>query len=102
MSRRSGDHKFVCDIDGQVYHSKHKRITWDGKVVHYLNYYSRHPQEFLRAIKEDTAAKHVQLDGALPSLIDDTWFLIDSDGTFVCDSDGENIQGFPWPTAGQM
>jgi len=108
MSRRRGDHKFVCDVDGMTYHSRDKRITWDGKVVHYLNYYSRPMLDFYKPVKDDTSVRPVQLEVGrdtsqgsgykyLAALNDDC-FLVDENGEYVVDEDDTNITGCPWPS----
>ena len=101
MGRRRGDHKFVCDIDGQVYRSKDKRITWDGKVVHYRNYYTRPMSDFRRAIKEDTSVPYATGDEVLIITENREFYLWD--GTdFVIDEDGNNIQTQNWPNSGNF
>ncbi len=52
-----GRHKFVCDVDGMVYYSEHKRTRWDGAIVHKDNWEPRHPQDLIKAVKEDTSVK---------------------------------------------
>ena len=111
MSRLKGDHKFVCDIDGMVYHSRHKRITWDGKVVHHKNYYPRHMSELRRAVKEDTSVKNPRPEVGYGStdgdgyrysddaLLNDLCYLWDGD-EYIVDEDGEIIEGCPWPDSG--
>jgi hypothetical protein len=103
MSHRKGDHKFVCDIDGQTYHSRHKRLTWDGKVVHYLNYYTRPMLDFYKAKKENTSVNTATGDDVVKytstALLDSLCYLWD--GTeYVVDEDDNNIEGCPWPTSG--
>lgn len=53
----SGRHKFICDVDGMAYYSEDKRIKWDGAVVHKDNWEPRHPQELIKAVREDTSIK---------------------------------------------
>ena len=50
-----GRHKFVCDYDGMVYYSEHKRTTWDGFQVHEKNLTSRQSQDLIKSVKENTA-----------------------------------------------
>ena len=51
-----GRHKFICSIDGFTYYSEHKAIRWDGAICHIKNIEPRHPQELIRAVKEEIGA----------------------------------------------
>ena len=50
-----GRHKFICHVDGMTYYSEDKRIRWDGAIVHKKNLEPRHPQELIKAVKENTS-----------------------------------------------
>jgi hypothetical protein len=60
--RFRGRHKFICDVDGKEYYSEEKMIRWDGAVVARRNWHSRHPQEFIRAVKEDVSVPNPRPD----------------------------------------
>ena len=108
MSHRRGDHKFVCDVDGMTYHSRDKRVTWNGLVVHRKNYSPRHVLDFYKAPKEDTSVDNPRIEvGANSSqgsgytylaALNTDCYLVDEDGAYVVDEDGNNIEGCPWPS----
>jgi len=58
-----GRHKFVCQKDGKEYYSEDKRIQWDGLIVYKKNLDQRHPQDFVRAVKEDVSVKNPSPEG---------------------------------------
>ena len=58
-----GRHKFICDIDGMEYYSEDKRIRWDGAICHKDNIESRHPQDLIKAVKEDISVKNPRPEG---------------------------------------
>jgi hypothetical protein len=98
-----GRHKFVCDVDGQVYYSEHKRVRWDGAVVHVSNMEQRHPQDQIKAIPELNALIDIQVEPGIDSdqaagydyTFDagaPTFALVDEFGTFVVSEDVIYIQ----------
>ena len=52
-----GDHWVVCDICGLEYRSSKMRKNYDGLIVCPKDFETRHPQEFVRARKDDLRAK---------------------------------------------
>lgn len=48
-----GDHNAICDRCGQKYKASSLRKTWDGLWVCQKDWEPRHPQELIRAIKDD-------------------------------------------------
>lgn len=50
---RRGDHWVCCDVCGFEYRASQIRIRWDGMAVCPQDYEERHPQDFLRARKDD-------------------------------------------------
>ena len=49
---KPGQHLFVCDIDGKVYHSEKKRKMWNGLIVCPDCWNPREAQDFVRG-RED-------------------------------------------------
>ena len=54
---KEGQHLFICDICGFVHHSEKKRIMWNGLIVDPKCFEIRHPQDFVRGIKDEQAVK---------------------------------------------
>lgn len=51
-----GDNLLICDRTGRVIRRSEARVQWNGLVVHESEWEARHPQDFVRAVKEDIAA----------------------------------------------
>lgn len=51
-SYRAGDNWVVCDLCGFKYRRSEVRLRWDGAVVCHKDWEPRHPQEFVRGVKE--------------------------------------------------
>ncbi len=60
--RFRGRHKFICDVDGFQYYSEDKVQRWDGAIVHKMNTEQRHPQDLIKAVREDTSIKDPRPD----------------------------------------
>lgn len=52
-----GDHWVVCDRCGMDIRSSDARETWDNLVVCPDDWEPRHPQDFVRGVPENTAAR---------------------------------------------
>lgn len=52
-----GDHWVVCDRCGLEYRESQMRRTWDNLIVCPKDYERRHPQDFVRAQKDQIAAQ---------------------------------------------
>lgn len=52
-----GDHWVVCDICGIEYRESEMKLTWDKLVLCPEDYDPRHPQDFVRGVTDDIAAK---------------------------------------------
>jgi hypothetical protein len=50
-----GDHWLVCDSCGLDYRRSVMRLRWDNMMVCPKDFEPRHPQEFVRGIKEKIA-----------------------------------------------
>lgn len=50
---KKGSWNFICPVDGFKYKASEGRKRWDGQYVHKSNWEIRHPQDFLRGIKDD-------------------------------------------------
>lgn len=53
----AGDHWGICDVCGLAYRQRDLRKRWDGAVVCRHDWEIRHPQDFVRARKEDPSPK---------------------------------------------
>jgi len=98
-----GRHKFICAVDGMQYYSEDKRIRWDGAIVYKKNLEPRHPQELIKAVKEDTSVPNPQLEEGLNSdqgsgytyatgVEYATFALVDESGTQIITEETESIQ----------
>ena len=45
------------------YYSEDKRVRWDGAICHKDNIESRHPQDLIKAVKEDISVKNPRPEG---------------------------------------
>ncbi len=50
---KSGDWNGICDVCGQKYKASKLKLRWDGVYVCHKDFEFRHPQEFVRGIKDD-------------------------------------------------
>lgn len=48
-----GGHNAICDVCGFKYKAKHLKKRWDGFYVCSKDWEPRHPQDFIRGIKDD-------------------------------------------------
>lgn len=62
---KKGDNWAVCDVCGREFLASTLMKRWDGLVVCADDWEPRHPQEFVRAVKEDSRAKgYIRLEPA--------------------------------------
>lgn len=54
---KPGDHLVVCDRSGFTYWRSECVKEWNGLLVHKSQFEPRHPQDFLRGIKDDMSIK---------------------------------------------
>ena len=54
---KKGDNWAVCDVCGREFLASTLMKRWDGLVVCKDDWEPRHPQEFVRAVKDDSRAK---------------------------------------------
>lgn len=52
MNYRAGDHNVICDRCGFKFHSSQTRKTWDNLVVCLDDFETRHPQDFVRGVRD--------------------------------------------------
>ena len=52
-----GDNKVTCDFCGRDALASEVKKTWDGFYVHAEHWEPRHPQDFVRAIREDPTVR---------------------------------------------
>lgn len=56
--QRADDFRVICDASGFKCWASDTVMPWDGKRVLRRFAEQRHPQDFLRAVKEDTTVKN--------------------------------------------
>lgn len=54
MSYKRGPWNVVCDVCGFEFHSHELHKRWDGLMVCRDDWEPRHPQDFVRSVKEST------------------------------------------------
>jgi len=52
-SYSKGDHKSICDRCGFLFKASELKKEWNGLMVCRDDFETRHPQDFLRGIKDD-------------------------------------------------
>ena len=61
---KNGGHWVVCDVCSLVYRNKDMMKRWDGTVVCKYDFEARHPQDLIRAVKDDqTPVGYVRPEG---------------------------------------
>lgn len=65
-THRIGDHLMMDGESGIVHYASKMVRRWDGIMVHVTNNEPRHPQEFVRALRDPKALTNVWPDGAYP------------------------------------
>jgi hypothetical protein len=50
---KSGSWNFICEVCGQRYKAEQMRKRWDGVIVCPKDWEPRHPQDFVRGVKDD-------------------------------------------------
>lgn len=68
---KSGDHWVICDVCGFAYRQSKCKERWDGAVVCKYDWEQRHPQDFLKARDEQTAARGLVRSDPEPVYIED-------------------------------
>lgn len=61
---KSGDWNAICDVCGFKFKASELRERWDGFRVCEQDWESRHPQELIRSIDEDTSVAWTRPDPA--------------------------------------
>ncbi len=62
---KPGSHNVLCDRTGFVIKSTDVIKEWNGKVVRRASYEDRHPQDFIRGIKERPGVRNARPEPAL-------------------------------------
>lgn len=57
---RKGDNNLICDRTGFKIKASDSRKEWNGLVVHKDEWEERHPQDYVRGVKEKIAADVVR------------------------------------------
>lgn len=55
---KGGDWLVVDDVSGRVIHASEARHRWDGAIVGDSNWEPRHPQEFVKGVKDDQSVPY--------------------------------------------
>jgi len=59
---RQGDHLVVCDRSGMTFWASETQKEWNGGLVHKQFWEARHPQDFVRGVRDD-----MRVDPARPT-----------------------------------
>jgi hypothetical protein len=59
MGKRLGDHLVMCDVSGWTCWASEVIERWDGAIVHKDFWEPRHPQDFVRGVKDDQSVSPV-------------------------------------------
>lgn len=54
---RLGDHNVICDICGMKYKFSMTRLQWNNLLACPTCYEERHPQDFVKGVKDDPSIK---------------------------------------------
>jgi len=54
---KPGDNKVICDTCGRAVKASSVKKTWDGFYVCVEHWEPRHPQDFVRSVKDDQTVK---------------------------------------------
>ena len=54
---RPGNHWVIDEISGFAIRNSDSMVNWKGQVVSKESFEFRHPQDFVRGVKDDTSAK---------------------------------------------
>lgn len=54
---KAGDNNAICDTCGRIVKASSLQKTWDGFYVCPQHWEPRHPQDFVRAIREDPTVR---------------------------------------------
>ena len=74
------NHWCVCSLCGMDYRASEMKVTWDGKQVCEKDWESRHPQELVRAVKDDMSPVGIHTGEPTPNYVDVTFTEV-SDNT---------------------
>lgn len=59
---RGGDWLLICDVSGRTMYASEARHRWDGAIVHKDHFELRHPQEFVRGVRDDQSVPYSRPD----------------------------------------
>lgn len=66
----SHDYNVICGRSGFVFKRSECRLTWDGKLVYYKYWEPRHPQDLIRARRDDQSIQDARPEQPDPPLLD--------------------------------
>lgn len=66
----SGDYNMTSDRNGNVYPRSEMRKEWNGKWVHKSEWEERHPQDIIKAIKDNPGVTPVRSESAVVNVTD--------------------------------
>ena len=87
---KSGDWNAICDVCGHKYKASQLKKRWDGLMVCDEDWETRHPQEFIRPIKDMQKLPFTRPRGDIQTLLSAT----------VTDVSGKIIPGQPYTPGG--
>jgi len=64
------DYNVICDISGFKCKRSECRMRWDGRLVRKDFWEPRHPQDFIRSVKDDQSIKDARPPQEDPPLAD--------------------------------
>ena len=57
---KSGSWNFICEVCGQQYKAEQMRKRWDGVITCPKDWEPRHPQDFVRGVKDNPSVPIVR------------------------------------------
>ena len=61
---KKGEHNAISDRNGFKYKSSEMRKEWNGLMVHKSEFELRHPQDFVKGVKDDQSVPWTRSEGA--------------------------------------
>jgi len=72
-SYKQGDHKAICDRCGYLFKASQLKKTWDGLFVDRACWEVRHPQDFLKGVKDDPSVAWTRPEGEDVEVDNSSW-----------------------------
>lgn len=78
---KSGQYNVICDVCGKKVKIGDCRQRWDGFLVHYGCYETRHPQDFVKARQDKISVPITR--PVLPNVFTNTSYLVYVDDGYI-------------------